>query len=48
MPIIGHPRNTIIIPKKKNDEALILLRWKKNKSVFFIPIIKARPDRNNN
>lgn len=36
------------IPKKKNDDALILLRWKKKKIVFFIPIIKARPERNNN
>ena len=48
MPIRGHPRKTIRIPIKKNDDALILFRWKKNKTVFFIPIIKANPDRNNN
>jgi hypothetical protein len=48
MPTIGHPRNTIMIPKKKNDEPLIFVRWKKKKIVFFIPIMKARPARNNN
>jgi len=44
--MMGHPRNTMMIPMKKNEDPLILWRWKKKKNVFSIPIRNPNPHKN--